>query len=318
MSRACGAALSAAQFMLSTNSLRSAPVGAGSIAAAGIAAMTKAKHCASRGHRSVMANQRPSILLPTTRRYPMLLFRRVFFLWLALAGTALAQPCPCPPAPPGPPPLWSGSAEISFLSTTGNTSTSSFGGALEVDYKPAPWALIFKTNYLRAESNDVTTAEQFGASVKGIRDLTPRIDVYAEGIYFRNRFAGIDSLVTGDGGAGYKILTGPAHTLRFELGVGYTHKDQAVGENRSYASGRAGIGYAWKFSKTASFTDDMSYTLDFSDSSNWIFANKAAVAAALTATFSLKASWTLLYNNEPVPTFKKTDTATAVALVAKF
>jgi putative salt-induced outer membrane protein YdiY len=38
----------------------------------------------------------------------------------------------------------------------------------------------------------------------------------------------------------------------------------------------------------------------------------------LTATFSLKASYTLLYRHEPVPTFKRTDTATAVALVAKF
>ena len=57
---------------------------------------------------------------------------------------------------------------------------------------------------------------------------------------------------------------------------------------------------------------------DLSDSSNWIVLEKAAVTAALTATFSLKASYTLLYNNEPVPTFSKTDTATAVALVAKF
>jgi putative salt-induced outer membrane protein YdiY len=38
----------------------------------------------------------------------------------------------------------------------------------------------------------------------------------------------------------------------------------------------------------------------------------------MTAVFSLKGSYTLLYDNEPVPTFKKTDTATAVALVAKF
>lgn len=57
---------------------------------------------------------------------------------------------------------------------------------------------------------------------------------------------------------------------------------------------------------------------DLSDSSNWIASEKAAIAASLTTIFSLKASYALLYNNEPVPTFKKTDTATAVALVAKF
>lgn len=248
----------------------------------------------------------------------MVLFRRVLFGWLALGGAALAQPCPCPPAPAGPPPLWSGSAEISYLSTSGNTSTSSFGGAVEVGYKPAPWAVIFKANYLRASTGDVTTAEQFGASAKGLRELIPRLDVFVAGTYLRNRFAGFNSLITGEGGVGYKVLAGPTHLLRGELGIGYTHEDQLVGDNRSYASARAGLGYAWKFSKTAEFTDDLSYSRDLSDSSNWIFSNKAALAASLTATFSLKASYTLLYNNEPVPTFKKTDTATAVALVAKF
>lgn len=250
----------------------------------------------------------------------MALLRRVVFLWLALGGgAALAQqPCPCPPAPAGPPPLWSGSAELSFLSTSGNTSTSSLGAGLEVDYKPAPWTVIFKANYLRAESDNVTTAEQFGGSIKGIRDLTPRVDVFARGSYLRNRFAGIDSLIAGEAGGGYKILLGPVHTLRGELGFGYAHEDQVVGDNRSYASARAGLDYKWQFSKTAAFTNELAYNYDLSDSSNWIVLEKAAVTAALTAIFSLKASYTLLYNNEPVPTFSKTDTTTAVALVAKF
>jgi putative salt-induced outer membrane protein YdiY len=131
----------------------------------------------------------------------MNLVRRVAFLWLVAGGAAMAQPCPCPPAPTGPPPLWSGNAEISFLSTSGNTSTSSFGGALEIDYKPAPWTVIFKANYLHAATDHVTTAEQFGGSLKGIRDLTPHLDVFAGAAYLRNRFSGIDGLFIADAGS---------------------------------------------------------------------------------------------------------------------
>jgi len=247
------------------------------------------------------------------------LIKFVFLLWLTAAGAAMAQqPCPCPTPPPGPPPLWSGSAEVSFLSTSGNTSTSTLGGGLELDYKPAPWTVIFKAGYLRASTNSETTAEQLNASVKGIRDLTERVDVFAGGGYLRNRFAGFDSLVSGEAGAGYKLLLGPVHTLRGELGVGYSHEAQLVGGNRSYATGRAGLGYKWQFSKSAAFTNDLSYLYDLSDSKNWIVSEKAAVTAGLTTILSLKASYTLLYNHEPVPTFKRTDTATAVALVAKF
>ncbi len=187
-----------------------------------------------------------------------------------------------------------------------------------MDYKPAPWALVFKAAYLHASTDSVTTAEQFNASLKGIRDLTPRLDVFTAGGYARNRFAGFDSLISGEAGVGYKLLLGAVHALRGELGFGYTHEDQRVGDNRGYASARAGLGYKWQFSKTAAFTNDLAYSYDLSDSANWILSDKAAVTAALTTIFSLKASYTLLYNHEPVPTFRRTDTATAVALVAKF
>jgi putative salt-induced outer membrane protein len=236
-------------------------------------------------------------------------------------AVALGQPAPCPcPPPPAVPPAWTGSAELSYLSTSGNTSTSSIGAGLEVDYKPAPspWSVVFKAAYMRAATNDETTAEQFAAGLKGARTITERIDVFADASYLRNRFAGIDSLINGEAGAGYKLLAGPVHTLRPELAIGYTRKNQAVGDDLRYASGRAGLLYKWQFSKTADFTNEISYLYDFDDSSNWILTEKAAVTATLTSLLSLKASYTLLYSNEPVPTFKKTDTATAVALVAKF
>ena len=69
----------------------------------------------------------------------------LLFLSLGAAGAALAQTadCPCPvPAPP--PPLWFGKAELAFLSTSGNTDTSSVGGNVEVNYNPKPWLFTLK------------------------------------------------------------------------------------------------------------------------------------------------------------------------------
>ena len=236
--------------------------------------------------------------------------------WASIFGAsvALAQT----PPTPTPTPVWSGSAEFSFLSTSGNTSTKSIGGALETDYKPAPWAVIFKAAYLRASNNSVLTAEQFDSSLKGSRDFTDRIGFYVETDYLRNRFAGLNSLISGEGGASYKILVGPEHLLRADAGLGYAHEGRLTGGNRGYGSGKSGLAYKWQFSKTAAFTNDLFFLFDFSDSSNWTITEKAALTADLTTILALKASYSLLYRNEPVPTFKKTDTATAIALVAKF
>jgi putative salt-induced outer membrane protein YdiY len=55
-----------------------------------------------------------------------------------------------------------------------------------------------------------------------------------------------------------------------------------------------------------------------SDGNDWRAGNNATVSAKLTTVFSLKLSNTIRYVNDPVPGFLKTDTVTAIALVAKF
>jgi putative salt-induced outer membrane protein len=251
---------------------------------------------------------------------------RSTLLWMLIAGgAALAQTpdCPCP-VPTGPPPLWTGSAEFSYLSTSGNSSSSSLGGGLELFYKPAPWTFSLNANYLRSSSrNDATgekelTAEQFRGGLKGARDLTERLDIYAGGTYLRNTFAGLDSLIGIGAGAGYKLFNTPSQFLRVEGGFGYTWENQTIDFDRNYANAHLGVGYKWTFSKTAAFTNDFGVLLDLADTNNWIISDTAAVTATLTSVLAIKASWTILYRKEPVPGFKKTDTATAVSLVAKF
>jgi putative salt-induced outer membrane protein len=250
--------------------------------------------------------------------------KAALLLWLGAAGAALAQTpeCPCPAPPPPPPPQWFGKAELSFLSTSGNTDTTSLGANLEVNYNPKPWLFTLKGAVLHASSDGVTTAEAYSSSLRASRELTERLDVFAGAGWLRNTFSGIDGLYGFDAGAGYKLLTGPAHFLRAQAGVGYAiEKDIILGivvPSRNYATANAGLGYKWQFTKTAAFTNDFSYLLDLSDTKNWFITDKAAITAAISTIFALQASWTLLYRNQPVPGFDNTDTATAVGLVAKF
>jgi len=243
---------------------------------------------------------------------------RVALFAAFLAAPAAAQEPPAPPAPEPPPPLWSGKAELAYAATTGNTSTSSFGLGLEVVYRPAPWAVEGKFAFLRAESRHVVTAESLGGSVKGSRDLTPLIDVFVQGGYTRNTFSGIDHRVGGDAGTGFKLLRGPALLLRTEAAFGYASEARTDNTTLNYATARAGLKLVWKFSKSADFTEEASWTEDLSDTKHWIFRNVTSVSASLTSIFSLKVSYALVYINEPVPGFGKTDTVTSAAVVAKF
>ena len=243
----------------------------------------------------------------------------VLFIAVALsAAAASGQPCPCPPATPPPPPLWSGEVGVSYIGTSGNTSTSSFGGNFGLLYKPDPWAFEGKFAFLRSESEHVVTAEAYDASLTAARSLTPRLDIYGGSEYHRNVFAGIDYRINATAGAGYKVLDGPTVFLRPEVGFGYEKRKLVDVGTDSYPVGRAGLKFLWKFATGAEFANESSFTDDLNETDNWVFRNKATVTAKMTSNFNLRLGWGIEYNNLPAPGFKKTDTVTSAAIVAKF
>lgn len=237
----------------------------------------------------------------------------VFLAFAVLASGAWAQP-----AADAPPPLWSGKADLSYAATSGNTSTSSFGTGLEVTYRPAPWKVEAKFALLRASSDGVVTAEAYSGGLKGSRELTKTIEAFAGAAYYRNTFSGIDRRLEFDAGAGYKLLDGPAVFLRPDLSFGYQTETQTAGVHQSFPMGRAGLKFVWKFAKGAEFANEFSYTDNLSTTDDWIIKNAASISASLTSVFALKFGWAIIYDNVPVPGFRKRDSATSAALVAKF
>jgi len=236
----------------------------------------------------------------------------------ALGGCVLAAGAAAAAEPAPPPPLWAGQVGVSYVGTTGNTDTSSLGAAAEVHYRPGVWSGDAKVDLVRAATNGDVSARSLSALLRGARGLTPRFEVYAQAGYLENTFAGIDQRLAGEVGVAYGVLAGPEHTLKAEVGLGYTKEMRVTEADRSFASGRAGLAYKWQLSKTADLSDEVSFTEDLKDSDDWRFGNTLAVTAALNSLLSLKASYVLTTNNQPPVGFKKSDTLTSLALVAKF
>lgn len=237
----------------------------------------------------------------------LLVIALAFITW---AGSSLGEDAPADP--------WSGSAELSFVSTSGNTDTESLGFGFEIAYKPGVWTTEAKLGYLRAESDGVLTAEKLTGLLGLRRSLSERFDLYARTTFLQNEFAGVDSNWGIEAGGIYKALTGDRHFLDLSAGLGYTSEDRVSGESLEFAMATLGAAYKWKISESTDFTNDFGFVYDFEDSDNWRIANTTAVAAAINKLFSLKVSYALNYQNEPALGFEERDAVTSVALVAKF
>lgn len=217
------------------------------------------------------------------------------------------------------PSLWSGSGEISYVSTSGNTDTSTLGTAFDLLYQPRPvWSAELKAAFVDSENQGEQTARALTALLGVNRDLRETLTTYARAAYLQNRFAGIDRRLTYEAGLGWDVIETDRQALRLEAGLGHTQEERIDSPDVSFASGRTGANYRWNFSETSSFNEELSLLMNLESGGDYRILNVASIQAGLTSIFSLKVSHALSYVAEPVPGFESTDAVISAAIVAKF
>lgn len=233
---------------------------------------------------------------------------------LAALPSLLAAQAPTPP----PPPFREGTAEASFVGTTGNSSTQSIGLGAELTLRPEPWETRLKIGYLRSEVSGVTSAQALTGLLRGQRKFFGNMAFFAQYTYLSDKFAGTSARHTGDVGIAGPLLTLPRHTITADIGGGFASDKQVAGSGKSTAIASAGALYKWKVSETADFSEEARYVGAVPDGGDWRYTNAAAIAAKISTLLSLKVSNSVRFVNRPVTGFHDTDVQTAVALVAKF
>ncbi len=242
--------------------------------------------------------------------------KRLAFAVLALwgvAGAVVAQEAP--PSPPS----WSGEGGLSFIKTSGNSETSTFGATLKLFHDEGPWRIGISGGYLRSSDSDVKTAERTEGLLRAERGLGERFALYGQLSYLRNPFAGIDGEETLESGGLYKLARGPKHFLSTSAALAYTWQQRlAPAEDRNVAGGRFAIAYKWQISPTADLTQDLDYLQSFDDSSDRRLTSKTAITAAINQVFAIKLGDSLFFYNDPVPGKKKTDNTIYASIVARW
>jgi putative salt-induced outer membrane protein len=213
---------------------------------------------------------------------------------------------------------WSHLAEASFLQTSGNTSVTSLGAAFETRYRGLLWASRGRAGFVQNTVSGLTQAELFTVDLRGDRNIDGHLGAFLQGSFLRNPFAGFNSRTSGDVGVRYEIIPAHAHVLAIEAGLGALAENRTDIGNNTFANFRGALDYQWRISPTAELSN-LFTVLDNLNSTNDVrLTNTTSLGLAVTSVVSAKLSFRLDYLNSPVAGKKNLDTATTVALAAKF
>jgi len=210
---------------------------------------------------------------------------------------------------------WSGALSLGYLSTAGNTDTTSYNTSFGIGYTRDKWNHAFDAAAIGADEGDKTTAEAYQAGWKSEYNFTEHDFIFGTVDWRKDRFSGVDQQISEAISYGRRFLDTPKHLLSVGLGVGHRQADLADDTSESGVIGRGSIDYKWIFSETAGFDQNI---IVESGSDNTYIESVSAVRAKLLGDFALVVSFTIKQNSDVPPLSEKTDRLTAVSIEYSF
>ena len=234
---------------------------------------------------------------------------------LILTGAALGQEGK-KPGLFGP---WVATAELSYVVTGGNTSTSALSFGTSFSRKWTNDTLLFKSYVLKSNATTTTrtargtetdfdvleqsvtrkVAENYILAGQYDRRISKKLLGQAGASWDRNRFAGIDDRLIATLGFGYAWLEKPRTQVKTSLGVTYTLRQFVGLDWESFGGLRFSVTADRKLFESSSFSSAFILDENLKDTPDWRFDWANSVTASLSKSLALKVSLRTLYTHQP-------------------
>lgn len=210
---------------------------------------------------------------------------------------------------------WSGKFSLGYLSTSGNTDTTTYNTAFEVTYVRNKWSHTASGSANGNEESDLHLAEAYQLGWKTDYNFTEHDYLFGLLSWRKDRFAGVVEQLSGSVGYGRRLINTPKHLLSAEIGAGYRDADLSDGSTEDGTILRGGLDYAWTFTEKSGFDQ---YIGVESGSDNTYIESISAVRASLIGDFAMVFSYTIRHNTDVPAGSEKTDKLTALSIEYAF
>jgi putative salt-induced outer membrane protein len=216
-------------------------------------------------------------------------------------------------------PTWKGSLGLAWVTTTGNSDTSTFGLDFGLERKPEPWGLIFVGRGNRAEDSGDLTAENYLVGARAIRSLGKKWEGFGGLQWSKDPFAGFDSQTVASVGATYFAIDSERTVLAFDGGLAYTWEDQISPVAQvDYLGGLFGLTWEWHLGEKSKLVERLVFYPNFDDSADWRLTSVTAIEASVNSWLALRFGYDIRHRNQPIGDADSTDTTSTASVVFKF
>ncbi|MBP7707335.1 MAG: DUF481 domain-containing protein [Candidatus Aminicenantes bacterium] len=214
---------------------------------------------------------------------------------------------------------WVATAELSYVVTGGNTSTSALSFGTSFSRKWTNDTLLFKSYVLKSNATTTTrtargtetdfdvleqsitrkVAENYLLAGQYDRRISKKLLGQAGASWDRNRFAGIDDRLIATLGFGYAWIEKPRTQIKTSAGVTYTLRQFVGLDWESFGGLRFSVTADQKLFESSSFSSAFILDENLKDTPDWRFDWANSVTASLSKSLALKVSLRTLYTHQP-------------------
>ena len=197
--------------------------------------------------------------------------------------------------------------DFGLVNATGNSEFTSMNFGEKATWARGRWGLSQTAKVLFGETDNVPTTESYDFNVRGDRGLSARVGVFVFVAYYRDPFAGLASRWSGGPGVAVSLVRTPRDTLNLEGALTSQNERTTTAIDRSFAATRTAAAYKHAFKSNASFTQTLEWLANLKTSEDYRLNSETALVAPLSSKIGLRLSYVIRFDNQPEPTFKKTD-----------
>ncbi len=213
---------------------------------------------------------------------------------------------------------WKTNLGLSYVATTGNTSTQTFSGKLDSQGPAGPIRCRFKGNYMLTRDNGSEKANKLDLSARGEKLIWSKLFAFIESAYLIDKYSGYDYRASIGPGLGLDLLANDMHQLKWLTSAIMYYDRFSVGdvETDSYGSVKTALNYGWNMQENVKFAVNGSYLVSLENSEKYFVNTDASMNVAINSRLAIGVSYQVNFQNSlPSPEIRKTDTAFTTSLI---